>query len=569
MGQPYEAVPSDPEEADLVRKPRALACRRPAARTAALVTILCCLGALIGVSVSRYETSKETKSRASARSASDSRVHGASDVNDASGGGVDGALSHVTYSLTPDDFMAQRAVRGYLHAEGVDTTDVEALKAYLPAYINVTLRADLVHGRLGAQAAGGYLAFNIYYGDDVSYVVLMSYNGTVHKMFPTFIVQDKMHVDALKPRDGSSLLMAGNINMTEEGSVYVWNWRTDNLTRVSGGNYGVNSHDVQWASSAALPSFWAPVHAGVQRIHATTGDVLDTLTVDGGVASDVNHAQLIQGNTKAIFSSRLTDALIKYDVETQAVDWICGGSYGEFDLYDIRGVKHAPGSKLWAGQHNAEYFGNNLYFMFDNMYDQERPSRALIVEIDEDARTAREVWEYIYAAYPGGYSPMFGDNDQLPTGNVLTAETGEHDAHVVELTRDKATAFQLSVMGYGSSHSGRRSSQVGWKMYSVERFYDAPLIYNASCVGGDLSFVTHNSFKQNDEYSGTYVLRTTQGVTPADDGGVDVTSGVVTWLPHWLATTVTGTYDAAGYDELELTVTNQYGDSATKTLTCG
>ncbi|KAK7248922.1 hypothetical protein SO694_00043053 [Aureococcus anophagefferens] len=184
MGQPYEAVPSDPEEADLVRKPRALACRRPAARTAALVTILCCLGALIGVSVSRYETSKETKSRASARSASDSRVHGASDVNDASGGGVDGALSH----------------------------------AYLPAYINVTLRADLVHGRLGAQAAGGYLAFNIYHGDDVSHAVLMSYNGTVHKMFPTFIVQDKMHVDALKPRDGSSLLMAGNINMTEEGS---------------------------------------------------------------------------------------------------------------------------------------------------------------------------------------------------------------------------------------------------------------------------------------------------------------------------------------------------------------
>ncbi|KAH8047196.1 voltage-gated potassium channel [Aureococcus anophagefferens] len=298
-------------------------------------------------------------------------------------------------------------------------------------------------------------------------------------MFPTFIVQDKMHVDALKPRDGLAA-HGGQHQHDRGGPVYAWNWRTDNLTRASGGNYGVNSHDVH----------------------------------------------LIQGNTKAIFSSRLTDALIKYDVETQAVDWICGGSYGEFDLYDIRGVKHAPGSKLWAGQHNAEYFGNNLYFMFDNMYDQERPSRALIVEIDEDARTAREVWEYIYAAYPGGYSPMFGDNDQLPTGNV------------------------------------------GWKC-SAERFYDAPLIYNASCVGGDLSFVTHNSFKQNDEYSGTYVLRTTQGVTPADDGGVDVTSGVVTWLPHWLATTVTGTYDAAGYDELELTVTNQYGDSATKTLTCG
>ncbi|KAK7248924.1 hypothetical protein SO694_0004306 [Aureococcus anophagefferens] len=80
-------------------------------------------------------------------------------------------------------------------------------------------------------------------------------------------------------------------------------------------------------------------------------------------------------------------------------------------------------------------------------------------------------------------------------------------------------------MGYGSSHSGRRSPQVGWKMYSAERFYDAPLIYNASCVGGDLSFVTHNA-KQNDEYSGTYACcGRRRAWTPADDGGVDADAG--------------------------------------------
>ena len=124
-------------------------------------------------------------------------------------------------------------------------------------------------------------------------------------------------------------------------------------------------------------------------------------------------------------------------------------------------------------------------------------------------------------------------------------------------------------MGYGTEHSGKRSSQVGWKMYSVERFYASPLVYNCSCVAGALKFVTHNNFKQNDEYSGTYVLKTTQGATPNDDGGELVTEGVVTWLPHWLATEVEGTYDAESYDALELTVTNQYGDSTTKTITCG
>lgn len=585
MGQPYEAVPGDPEECDVSKGGAATRCgwgrapssRKVGPRVVTAVGLVAAVVAVVCLSVSHYESEAARHRSSSASKAVDSRAHGDAVDGSSDGDDVEGALHHASYSFGLDDFMAQRSVKGYLHAEGVDTTDTEALKAYLPAYINVTMRTDLVHGRVGADAMDGYLCFNLYYGDIVSYIVLMSYNGTIHKMFPTFILQDKMHVDALKPRDAQSLLMSGNINMTEEGSVFVWNWVNDSFTKVSGGNYAINSHDIQWSAATKIPSFWAPVHSGMERIHAVTGDVLESISVPNA-ASDVNHAQLVEGNTVAIMSSRLTDGIIKYDMVKDEVMWICGGEYGQFVLYDIRGVEHAAGSTLWSGQHNAEYFGDNLYFMFDNMYQQDRPSRALIIEIDETAKTAREVWEYVYAEYPGGYSPMFGDNDQLPTGNVLTswwphvltAETGEHDAHVVEITRDKAKAFELSIMGYGATHSARRSSQVGWKMYSVERFYGSPLVYNASCADGELAFVTNNAFKQNDEYSGSFTLKTTQASSDGTtEAGTVVSKGVVTWQPHWLATAVSGSYHAAEYDELELTVTNQFGSSTTKTVTCG
>ena len=65
--------------------------------------------------------------------------------------------------------------------------------------------------------------------------------------------------------------------------------------------------------------------------------------------------------------------------------WTVGGMNGDYVLYDLDGTKYHAGHSLWVGQHNAEYFGDDEYMMFDNQYEQGESSRMLVVEIDEAA----------------------------------------------------------------------------------------------------------------------------------------------------------------------------------------
>ena len=75
----------------------------------------------------------------------------------------------------------------------------------------------------------------------------------------------------------------------------------------------------------------------------------------------------------------------------------------------------------------------------------------------------------------------------------------------------------------------------GWNFYSIERFYTAPLVYNVSCVGSALSFSTHNNFKQNNAYTGTYSVTATNG----DDDDGTIASASFDFREHWRATYVT------------------------------
>ena len=53
--------------------------------------------------------------------------------------------------------------------------------------------------------------------------------------------------------------------------------------------------------------------------------------------------------------------------------------------------------------------------MFDNQYQQGHSSRLLIVSYDTSSTTAREEWDFDV----GAYTAVYGDNDRLPSGNVL------------------------------------------------------------------------------------------------------------------------------------------------------
>ena len=227
--------------------------------------------------------------------------------------------------------------------------------------------------------------------------------------------------------------------------------------------------------------------------------------------------------------------------------------------------------------------------MFDNAYDEGKSSRMLIVEVDEAKLEAREAWEF----KTGAYTPVYGDNDRLPTGNLLgsfwlnsfdaeewsdagDAETRDayeqFDARAMELVRaTKLRAWSASVQGRLCERGTCDNSKRGeWRMYSVERFYTAPLVHSVTCAsagsGSVLSFASHNNFKQNNpDPAHWYIL---------DSAGNEVMDGAFSFRPHWAPATVTVTFASdsklgTGEESGSIRVKNKWGDTTTESFSCG
>ena len=102
-------------------------------------------------------------------------------------------------------------------------------------------------------------------------------------------------------------------------------------------------------------AFWMPTAPTpgdhIALINASSGQLLKNVDVTG--SWDVNHVQLVELDTIAYVSSRMTNAIYKIDVTSGEVEWICGGADGEFTLLDIHGNKYDAGHSLWHGQHKC------------------------------------------------------------------------------------------------------------------------------------------------------------------------------------------------------------------------
>ena len=137
-------------------------------------------------------------------------------------------------------------------------------------------------------------------------------------------------------------------------------------------------------------------------------------------------------------------------------------------------------------------------------------------------------------------------------------------------------AWQLSVYGRvskacdaeGGDACGR-SDWGGWRAYSAERFFNEPLVYDASCrvtPSNDtvLRFGTVNSIKQQNVALGSW--------RAAEAGNADgrAWTGDFGWVPHWRTTeveAVLGDHDLAG-TPLTVAVTNEWGAEKTTTVVC-
>ena len=101
------------------------------------------------------------------------------------------------------------------------------------------------------------------------------------------------------------------------------------------------------------------------------------------------------------------------------------------------------------------------------------------------------------------FSPRFPRLDSPPSGR--------YDSRIFEVEREtKATAWEAFVVGARCDSPDRGSDgcvrvnltngcgvPAGWSMYSVERFYEAPLVSDVACADGAVTLTAHNVFKMN------------------------------------------------------------------------
>ena len=427
---------------------------------------------------------------------------------------------------------------------------------------------------------------------------------------PSFLRYDaphgSLHACAFKNLDEDTLLVAMEINASASGHVFKWDWRADAYERVGGdriwgchdANWAAGRDDALWVTGSVHDECDASRNANVSLVRAADGAVLRAIAsgAPGLCEADVNHAQLLDGDAAALFSLRLSHAIVKVGADG-ARAWTVGGPYGEWPIEDTgRGVTYPPGATVWMYQHNPEYMGEGEVWMFDNQ-GLGNQSRLLIVRLNETARTARLVWEHRLA----DLSKIYGDCDPTPAGNVLgsywrsaygnASADDQAQAGIVEVSRaTREVAWELKVYGRAcdrarcamsiGGHDALRST--AWMMYSVERFYDAPVLPSpGSALGAPtckreaardgnatvvlLQFTVFDSFKHNSPKPGAFNL--------TEDGGARVAAaGTFEFEPHWRPTLVTAVAELRAHSgsttEVELVVSNARGRATRYEFAC-
>lgn len=499
-----------------------------------------------------------------------------------------------TLTITMADFLKYPKVEDFIRARGLTPqSSIEELESYIPRKIVIEGKPELIMGgghvgSIGAQAMTGLTAFAMTYKNTsgtftASYNIVIDMRGNIISISPVFrALEDQYHFISFKPwpRNPRYILGGVDIDQTQVGPVYLWNWDTEMPEEyiMVGDGVSVDCHDVVWAYEE--DSFWVSSNdRGIKELDATTGDKLDVYKFDKTLVKDPNHNQLIEKDQYAIISSRVTNSFVKANLQTGDLEWIAGGENGTLSIIDEEGVLWPPGHTFWRGQHNVEYVGKGEYLMFDDQSNvnwggtsetqEGQESRLLNLKIDEKKNTVKIVWTYPV----GAWTPIYGDNDRMPNGNQLGAmwvggfhcanihDKGScrpypYDARVFEVVKNtKEVAWSATI--YSNSSVKTENKWAGWNIYSAERIYKTPLVYNTKCWNRDgnfhVSFTTQNSIKQTNEAKAKYTILDTQGNY--------IYEGTLLFEPFWQQTFVKAKIPGLVTCTGRIRVTNEWGQT--------
>jgi hypothetical protein len=159
---------------------------------------------------------------------------------------------------------------------------------------------------------------------------------------------------------------------------------------------------------------------------------------------DWTHANAVipfPGEDAVLFSLRSVYQIAKIDVPTGEILWQMGP-----DLYDFTWIGDDPPADHWFRmQHDLQWLPGDYLVTFDNgncRYEtncREGPwSRALVMKVDEQARTVEPVWEHRV-----DFSSAMGNVQFLPNGNVLIFAGWR--SYVYEVTPDHDEVYRARV----------------------------------------------------------------------------------------------------------------------------
>ena len=222
-------------------------------------------------------------------------------------------------------------------------------------------------------------------------------------------------------------------------------------------------------------------------------------------------------------------------------------------MYDIFGNER---DNLFFHSHSLEKIDDNKFLLFDNDYHNQTDSlnlssRYIEITIDEDSMTANVTREW--TAPKEYFSPIYGDCDLLPNGNMIgvfgyTSDEGQKTgAKIVEVNQEGEIVWLLE-----------SPIEEGYlfETYRAERFRFTPIVSPPKYVieGNESQFKWNvwNNFKSRTTFNGEYYIIL--------DGQL-VESGNITFPRYWQSTDVEYAIEglSLGKHEISLIVQDEGG----------
>ena len=182
--------------------------------------------------------------------------------------------------------------------------------------------------------------------------------------------------------------------------------------------------------------------------HVDVGESFYTPPNDPTNRFDYCHINSIEedGEDHLLISARRTSTVYKIDRRTGQVVWRLGGKRSDF--------KMGKGTDF-AYQHDARRQPDGTITLFDNYgpEGEEDRSRAVVLEVDQEAMTARLVREY----FAPGEMPIAdtqGNAQVLPDGNVFVGWGSE--PYFSEFTKDGELLYHAAFAPWGESYRAFR-----------------------------------------------------------------------------------------------------------------